>query len=64
MRTFVATVEHDDSGWWIAAVPNIVGAHTSARTREELPARILEATALALDVDASEIHVRLPELFD
>jgi len=59
LRTYYAIAILDGSGWWMAHVPNIVGAQASAQTWDELPALILAATARVLDVAESDIEVRL-----
>src|SRR6266700_4111560 len=54
---YVAEVERDESGNWIAAVPALRGVHTHARTLASLRRYLQDAIALWLEVgrvDAGE----------
>jgi len=75
-ETYVAEVERDESGNWIASVPALRGVHTHARTLASLRRYLQDAIALWLEVgllDAGErdphvdrgriavdLHVKLP----
>jgi len=49
-RSFVYTIEQDEDGVYVAAVPELPGCHTQARSLDELHERIHEAIALYCDV--------------
>lgn len=49
-REYVAVIERDEEGWYIASVPALPGCHTQARSLDELSKRIKEAILLCLDV--------------
>ncbi len=49
--TYVAEVERDESGNWIASVPALRGVHTHARTLANLRRYLQDAIALWLEVD-------------
>ncbi len=56
-ETYVAEVERDQSGNWIASVPALRGVHTHARTLASLRRYLQDAVALWLEVgllDAGE----------
>ncbi|MBI4785732.1 MAG: type II toxin-antitoxin system HicB family antitoxin [Chloroflexi bacterium] len=48
-REFVAVIEQDEDGWYIASVPSLEGCHTQARSLDELTHRIKEAVLLCLE---------------
>ncbi len=48
--TYVAEVERDESGNWIASVPALRGVHTHARTLSSLRRYLQDAIALWLEV--------------
>lgn len=41
--------EQDEEGWWVAQVPEVQGAVSQGRTREEARAMVMDALALALE---------------
>ncbi len=49
--TYVAEVERDESGNWIAGVPGLRGVHTYARTLASLRSHLQDAIALWLEVE-------------
>jgi predicted RNase H-like HicB family nuclease len=50
MEKLTAIYEHTDNGWWIVSVPEIPGAHSQGRTREEACEMIQEAVRLLLEI--------------
>jgi predicted RNase H-like HicB family nuclease len=60
--TYVAEVERDDSGNWIASVPALRGVHTHARTLASLRRYLKDAIALWLEVDLVEAGERDPRV--
>src|SRR5829696_627370 len=42
--------EHTHDGWWVVSVPEIPGAHSQGRTREEAREMIQDAVRLLLEV--------------
>ncbi len=51
-RDFDVIIERDSEGYYVASVPALPGCHTQARSLDELAARIQEAIALYLEVEA------------
>ena len=49
METRTAIYEHTDDGWWVVSVPEIPGAHSQGRTREEAREMIQDAVRLLLE---------------
>jgi len=49
---FVATLDRDEDGVWIAECPSIPGCVSQGETREEAIANIREAIAACLEVRA------------
>jgi predicted RNase H-like HicB family nuclease len=49
MEKLTATYEHTDDGWWVVSVPEIPGAHSQGRTREEAREMIQDAVRLLLE---------------
>jgi predicted RNase H-like HicB family nuclease len=65
--SYVAHVERDEAGYWIADIPAVPGAHTFAKRLDQLPGRLAEAIAVILElnepVGEPRLDVRLnPEL--
>lgn len=50
-KMFRANVERDESGNWVAAVPELRGVHTHARTLTSLRIHLKDAIALWLEVE-------------
>lgn len=46
-KRYGATVEREESGWWVATVHGIAGVHTQARTLEQVRERVREALSAA-----------------
>lgn len=56
-------IERDESGAWIARIPDVPGCHSYGRTLRQVKARIREALGLWIhDAETAELewHVRLP----
>jgi predicted RNase H-like HicB family nuclease len=49
---FMATLERDEDGVWVAECPAIPGCVSQGQTREEALANVKEAIALCLEVRA------------
>ena len=49
--TYTVLIEQDETGAYIAKVPDLRGCHTHARSIAELLTRVREAIALCLDVE-------------
>jgi len=60
--TYVAEVERDDSGNWIAGVPALRGVHTHARTLASLRGYLQDAIALWLEVERQDEGGRDPHV--
>jgi predicted RNase H-like HicB family nuclease len=41
--TLTIVFEHDESGWVIASVPEVPGAHSQGRTRDEARTNVIDA---------------------
>ena len=55
-RTFTAVVERDtDTGFYVAFVPGLPGAHTQAESLDELDANLKEVVEMLLE--DGELHV-------
>jgi predicted RNase H-like HicB family nuclease len=50
MEKLTAIYERTDDGWWVVSVPEIPGAHSQGRTREEAREMIQDAVRLLLEV--------------
>jgi predicted RNase H-like HicB family nuclease len=59
-KTYNVVVERDESGAWIARVPQVPGCHTYGRTLEQVRRRIREALSLWVeDADSADLVERL-----
>jgi predicted RNase H-like HicB family nuclease len=61
--TYTVKIERDETGAWVATVPQVPGCHTSGRSLRQAKRRIREALALWVDdADQAELtfDVRLP----
>ena len=50
MENLTAIYEHTEDGWWIVSVPEIPGAVSQGRTREEAREMIKDAVRMLLEV--------------
>ena len=49
-RTFTAFIEYDDeSKFYVGVIPNVVGAHTQAKTLDELQRNLQEVLELCIE---------------
>ena len=51
---FAVVVERDETGYYIASVPELPGCHTQAKTLDELMVRVKEAIEGYLEVQGYE----------
>lgn len=59
-REFTVVIERDETGMYIAGVPELKGCHTQAASLDELMERAKEAIQLCLEVqgeDVAETHL-------
>src|SRR5712692_4203109 len=64
MNGHTVTYDREEDGWWVAAIPDVPGCHTQARTLRGARRRIREALGLyGEDADTVELidEVRLPQ---
>lgn len=62
MHRIVAYIEKDpETGFYVAIVPGIPGAHTQAQTLDELQVNIREVVELCLEEMDTEAKSHLPE---
>ena len=62
MYKTVAYIEKDpETGFYVATVPGIPGAHTQAETLDELQENLKEVVELCLDEMDAEARKQLPE---
>ena len=50
MENLTAIYEHTEDGWWVVSVPEIPGAVSQGRTREEAREMIKDAVRMLLEV--------------
>ena len=48
---FTVLIEQDESGWYVAKVPDLEGCHTQGKTVEQVLERIKEAIAACLEAE-------------
>lgn len=53
-KEFIAIIEKDADGYYVASVPALRGCHTQAKSLDELMERTQEAISLCLDVEEPE----------
>lgn len=56
---FKVLIERDESGWYVASVPELPGCYTQAKTLETLRVRIIEVIELVLDSDTEARNEKL-----
>jgi len=61
-NTYIAEVQRDESGNWIAGVPALRGVHTHARTLANLRANLQAAIALWLEAERLDAGERNPHI--
>ena len=62
MTIYDVDMYRDETGYWIADVPEVPGAHSFAKRIDQITANIREAIALALDIDdpdTVEVNTRI-----
>ncbi len=55
-RTYTVLIEQDETGAYIAKVPDLKGCHTHARSIPEVLKRVREAIELCLEVEGKGVH--------
>lgn len=48
---FTVVIEQDESGWYVATVPELQGCHTQGKTIDQVLERVKEAIELCLETD-------------
>ena len=62
-KTYKATVERDEAGWWVATVRGVPGVHTQGRTLKQVRKRAQEALEAAkLGAVVSKFELRPTDL--
>ncbi|MDP2974041.1 MAG: type II toxin-antitoxin system HicB family antitoxin [Candidatus Diapherotrites archaeon] len=60
-KEFTVIIERDESGWFIADVPQLHGCHTQGKTKKEVLCNIKEAISLCLEVqNEKKIKPKMP----
>jgi predicted RNase H-like HicB family nuclease len=54
-----ANVHRDETGVWIARVPDLAGVHSNAKRLDQVAPRLAEAIALALETDVASEEIVL-----
>ena len=54
-REFAVVIERDETGMYIAGVPELKGCHTQAASLDELMERAKEAILLCLEVQGEDV---------
>jgi len=54
-KAFDVIIERDEEGYYVAAVPELPGCHTQAKSLDKLMERIREAIELCLEARGQEI---------
>lgn len=52
---FTVLIEQDESGWYLAKVPDIQGCYTQGKTAEQAMERIREAILACIEADIAEM---------
>ena len=61
-QLFTAHIEKDtDSGYYIGTIPAVPGAHTQAKTLDELSARLKEVLELCFETMSEEEKKSIPQ---
>ena len=63
-KIFTAHIEQDiESGYFVATVPSVPGAHTQAKSLDELTVRLKEVLELCLEQMPAEEKNDIPRFF-
>ncbi len=61
-QLFTAHIEKDsESGYYIGTIPNVPGAHTQAKTLDELTVRLKEVLELCFETMTEEEKKEIPK---
>jgi predicted RNase H-like HicB family nuclease len=61
-QLFTAHIEKDtDTGYYIGVIPNVPGAHTQAKTLDELSVRLKEVLELCFETMSDEEKKEIPQ---
>jgi len=61
-QLFTAHIEKDsESGYYIGTIPNVPGAHTQAKTLDELSVRLKEVLELCFETMTEEEKKEIPQ---
>ena len=63
MKTYDVEIERDETGYWVASVPQVPGCHSQGRSIQQVRERIREALSLFVKNAATAkivVHVQVP----
>ena len=55
VREFTVLIEQDESGWYVASVPDLDGCYTQGKTVEQAMERIKEAVQACLEAEEKDV---------